>query len=148
MGIKIRNPYYFIAGILAILFAVTHAWNGQSVELPKLDIEAVSVDTRIVFTYVWHIITAENLIFGLAFLMMSIVREPLKVNFAAGMFASILLVRLLVILGVTTILDASALGSTLLDSIAIVIYLGLLLLGIKMRNKPIGGNPSQSGRGL
>lgn len=136
MAIRIRNPYYFIAGILAVLFAVTHAWNGQSVELPKLDMESVTVETRIVFTYVWHIITAENLIFGLAFLLMSIVREPAKMQFAAGMIASILLIRLLVILGVTILLDASAFGGTLLDSIAIVIYLGLLLLGIKRRSTP------------
>jgi hypothetical protein len=142
MAIRIRNPYYCIAGILAILFAVTHAWNGQSVELPKLDMDAVSLQTRIVFTYVWHIITAENLIFGIAFLMMSMVREPSKVRFAAWVIASILLVRLLVILGVTIILDASALGGTLLDSMAIIIYMILLLMGIKRR-----GNPPQSGRG-
>lgn len=143
MAMRIRNPYYFIAGILAILFAVTHVWNGQSVMLPKLDIEAVSVDTRIVFTYVWHIITAENLIFGISLLMMSIVREPSKVSFAAWIMVSILLMRLLVILGVTTILDAAALGSTLIDSIAIVIYIGLLILGIKLRSRP-----PQPGRGL
>lgn len=134
MAIKIRNPYYCIAGILAVLFAATHAWNGQSVELPKLDMESVAVETRIVFTYVWHIITVENLIFGVAFLMMSLVREPSKVNFAAGMVLSILLVRLLVILGVTLVLDASALGGTLLDSVAIIIYMGLIVLGIKRRD--------------
>lgn len=143
MGMRIRNPYYFIAGILGILFAATHVWNGQSVMLPKLDIEAVSADTRIVFTYVWHIITAENLIFGIAFLMMSIVREPSKVSFAAWIMVSILLMRLLVILGVTTILDAAALGGALIDSIAIVIYIGLLILGIKLRSRP-----PRSGRGV
>lgn len=44
---------------MAMLFAVTHAWNGQSVVLPKLDVNATSMDTQTVFTYVWHIITAE-----------------------------------------------------------------------------------------
>lgn len=136
MAIKIRNPYYCIAGILAVLFAVTHAWNGQSVELPKLDMEPVTVETRIVFTYVWHIITVENLVFGIAFLLMSIVRETSKVNFAAGMILSILLVRLVVILGVTLTLDASAFNGALLDSVAIVIYMGLILLGIKRRSAP------------
>lgn len=136
MAIKIRNPYYFIAGILAVVFAVTHAWNGQSVELPKLDMESVTVETRIVFTYVWHIITVENLVFGIAFLLMSIVWETSKVNFAAGMILSILLLRLLVILGVTLTLDASAFNGALLDSVAIVIYMGLILLGIKRRSAP------------
>jgi hypothetical protein len=140
MAMRIRNPYYCIAGVLAVLFAVTHAWNGQSVELPKLEMDAVSLQTRIVFTYVWHIITMENLIFGVAFLLMSMVREPAKVRFAAWVITAILLFRLLVIFGVTILLDASALGGTLLDSIAIIIYIGLLLLGIKRR-----GTPPQSG---
>lgn len=30
MDIRIKNYYCLIAGILAILFAVTHAWNEQS----------------------------------------------------------------------------------------------------------------------
>ncbi|MNO07521.1 hypothetical protein D3C81_2297480 [compost metagenome] len=51
------------------------------------------------------------------------------------MIVSILLVRLIVILGVTTVLDASALAGTFIDSIAIVIYIALIILGIRMRNR-------------
>lgn len=135
MSIRIKNPYYFIAGILAVLFAATHAWNGQSAVLPKLDIETVSVDTQIVFTYVWHIITVENLVFGMVFMILSIQSTPSKGRLAALMIVSILLVRLIVILGVTTVLDPSALTGTFIDSIAIVIYIALISLGIKMRNR-------------
>ncbi|MDF2921619.1 MAG: hypothetical protein K0R57_533 [Paenibacillaceae bacterium] len=148
MTVKIKNGYYLVAGILAILFAYTHAWNGHAAVLPKLDIEAVSLDTQIVFTYVWHIITAENLIFGIVFIMMSFQSTPAKVRFTAWMIVSILLIRLTVILGVTTVLDASALTSTLVDSIAIVIYIVLIILGIRMKNRPFGGTPPQSAAGL
>ncbi|MEH7126299.1 hypothetical protein V7127_24115 [Bacillus sp. JJ1773] len=137
--IKVRNFYYLIVGVLAILFAVTHAWNGQSAVLPKLDIRAMSMDTRTVFTYVWHIITAENLVFGIAFIFMSLQNDRSKVRFAAWMIVAILIVRLIVILGVTALLDVSSLTDTIIDSIAIVIYVALIILGTAMNKKQSGG---------
>ncbi|GHI00044.1 hypothetical protein [Neobacillus kokaensis] len=136
---KVKNFYYLIAGVLAILFAVTHVWNGQSAVLPTLDISAISMDTRTVFTYVWHIITAENLVFGIAFIFMSFQSERSKIRFAAWMITSILIVRLMVILGVTALLDVSALTDTFLDSVAIVIYVALIILGTTMKKKQSGG---------
>ncbi|WP_083849023.1 hypothetical protein [Bacillus timonensis] len=135
MNIKVRNLYYLIAGILAILFALTHAWNGQSTVLPKLNMEAVSVGTQTVFTYVWHIITVENLVFGIAFIIMSFHADQSKIRFSAWLIVIILIVRLLVILGVTASFEVSVLQDTLIDSIAIVIYVALIILGIRMKKK-------------
>ncbi len=139
INIKVRNFYYLIVGVLAILFAVTHAWNGQYVVLVTNDIMAMSMDNRTVLTYVWHIITAENLVFGIAFIFMSFQSEQSKVRFTAWMIVTILVVRLMVILGVTAILDVSALTDTLLDSIAIVIYVALIILGTTKKNKQSAG---------
>lgn len=136
--IKVRNFYYLIAGVLAMLFAVTHAWNGQSAVLPMLDITTMSMDTRTLFTYVWHIISAENLIFGIAFIFMSFQSEQSKVRFAARMIAAILIVRLMVIIGVTTLLDVSGLTDTFIDSIAIVIYVVLIIIGTTIKKKQSG----------
>ena len=136
VNIKVRNYYYLIAGVLAILFAVTHAWNGHTAVLPMLNIEEMSVSTRTVFTYVWHIITVENLVFGIAFIFMSLQAEQSKIRFAAWLIVAILIVRLLVILGVTAMLDVSGLTDTLIDSIAIVIYVTLIILGTRMKDKP------------
>lgn len=135
INIKVRNFYYLIAGVLAVLFAVTHAWNGQSAVFPTLDNGEMPMDIRIVFTYVWHIITVENLVFGIAFIFMSFQSERSKINFAAWMIVAILIVRLIVILGVTALLDVSALTNTLIDSIAIVIYVALIILGTTRKTK-------------
>ena len=135
INIKVRNFYYLIVGILSILFAVTHAWNGQYVVLATKDIMEMSMDTRTIFTYVWHIITVENLVFGIAFIFMSFQSEQSKVRFAAWMIVAILVVRLMVILGVTAIIDVSALMDTLIDSIAIVIYVALIILGTTRKKK-------------
>ncbi|MBB3129275.1 putative membrane protein [Paenibacillus rhizosphaerae] len=139
MGIKVSNFYFLIAGILAVLFAATHAWNGQSAVLPALQVNAISTDTRTVFMYVWHIITAENLVFGVVFILMSFQGDRSKVRFAAWMIVSLLIVRLMVILGVTAIQDASALTDSLIDSIAIVIYVAFILLGIRRKPKKLLG---------
>lgn len=143
VNIKVRNFYYLTAGVLAVLFAVTHAWNGQSTALPMLDIEAISVGTRTVFTYVWHVITAENLVFGLAFIFMSFQNERSKIRFAAWMIAAILIVRLMVILGVTALIDTSGLTDTLIDSIAIAIYVALIMLGTRMKKNQYEGQQPQ-----
>ncbi|WP_314586853.1 hypothetical protein [Paenibacillus terrigena] len=147
MTIKVRNYYYLIAGVLAVLFAFTHAWNGQSAVLPTLDISLISVDTQTVFTYVWHIITAENLVFGIAFIFMSFQSKQSKIRFAAWMIATILIVRLMVILGVTAVVDVSGLMNTFIDSIAIVIYVAIIMLGTRIEKKQYRGQPQKSSIG-
>lgn len=52
MDIRIKNYYCLIVGVLAILFAFTHTWNGQSAVLPTLLVNDIALDTRITFTYV------------------------------------------------------------------------------------------------
>ena len=137
MNIKVRNLYYLIAGVLAILFAFTHAWNGHSAVLPELDVEIISIGTQTIFTYVWHIITVENLIFGIAFIFMSFQTDQSKTRFSAWLIVAILSVRLMVILGVTAIFDVSGLKDTLIDSIAILIYITLIILGTRMKKKQL-----------
>ncbi|MFS0724642.1 hypothetical protein [Paenibacillus sp. 1P07SE] len=130
---NIRNGYYLAAGMLALLFAFTHAWNGHATVLTSLHIGELTIDTRTIFTYVWHIITVENLVFGIAFILMSLYRDPSKVRFVAWLIVILLIARLLVILGVTVWFDAAAFTDTLVDSAAIIIYAILILLGA--RNK-------------
>ncbi|WP_193556374.1 hypothetical protein [Paenibacillus lutimineralis] len=132
MNIKVRNVYFLIAGVLAMLFAFTHAWNGQSAVLPTLLVSSISMDNRIVFSYVWHIITAENLVFAIAFILMSLQNDRLKIQSVAWTIVSLLIVRMMVILGITAFYDVAALTNTLIDSIGIVIYVVLIILGIRM----------------
>lgn len=134
----IKNYYYLVAGILAILFSITHAWNGQSIVLPSLNVDTITADTKTTFFYVWHIITAENMLFGFSFLFMSVHKDLSKVRFAAWMIAILMIVRLIVIFGGTLFYNASALKNTLIDSIAIVIYVSLIVLGIRVKDKQIG----------
>jgi hypothetical protein len=134
----IKNYYYFIAGILAFIFAITHAWNGQAVVLPSLNIETITTETKTTFFYVWHIITAENLLIGLAFLFMSFHKDLSKVRYAAWIIVLLMIVRWIVIVGGTLFYNDSGLKNTLMDSIAIVIYVSLILLGTRVKDKRMG----------
>ena len=97
----IKNYYYLIAGIIMIFSAITHAWNGQLATLPMLNVEDVDIHARTIFFYVWHIITAENLIFGVAFLLMTFYNDLSKVRFAAWMVGIVMISRWIVIFGST-----------------------------------------------
>ena len=77
--------------------------------------------------YVWHIITAENLILGIGFIFMAFQTDQSKNRFVAWLITAILIVRLIVILGVTALIDVSGLTDTLIDSIAIVIYMAIII---------------------
>jgi len=131
----IKNYYYFIVGVLAILFAFTHAGNGQTAVLPKLDVDTIDVNTRTVFFYVWHIITIENLIFGGAFLVMSIYKDLSKVRFAAWMIGIIMIARWLVIFGSTLSKNKMAISEIMTDTIAIFIVIGLIILGTRVKDR-------------
>jgi hypothetical protein len=130
----IKNYYYFVAGLLAILFAFTHAWNGQAVVLPLLDIPTIMTETRTSFIYIWHIITAENLVFGIAFLIMSQYKDLSKVRFTALVIAAMLIMRLIIINVTTLIYNPVSVNSTMIDSIAIIVYVALIILGTGANN--------------
>ena len=130
----IKNYYYLISGILAILFSISHAWNGQTIVLPTLNVDTITTDTKTIFFYVWHIITAENTLFGAAFLFMSFHKDLSKVRFTAWLIALLMIVRLIVIVGGTLLYNASGLKNTWVDSLAIIIYVALILLGIRVKD--------------
>lgn len=133
----IKNYYYLVAGILAIIFSVTHALNGLNTVLPSLNVNSITVETKTIFFYVWHIITAENMLFGIAFLFMSFHKNLSKVRYAASIIAILMIIRWIVIFGGTLLYDAAGLKNILIDSIAIIIYVSVILLGTKVKDKQV-----------
>ena len=131
----IRNYYYLIAGILSILFSFTHAWNGQTNFLPVINVSDFDLTTQTTLFYIWHILTAENLIFGIAFLVMSIYKDLTKVKFTAWMIAFIMITRWVVIFGSTLFKNKNGVADTLTDSIAIIIFVGIIILGTRKKLK-------------
>ena len=131
----IKNYYYLILGILTILFSVTHAINGQATVLPVIDSSSVDLATKTTVFYVWHIITVENLIFGIAFILMSLVRDYSKVRFTAWLLAVIMVARWGVIFGSVVYKNPASLTDNLVDLIVIILYVILIVLGTRKKEK-------------
>lgn len=133
----IKNYYYFLAGILAIIFGVAHVWNGQNVILQTLNVYPSVTDTKTMFLYVWHIISAENLLFGIGFLAMSVRKDLSKVRFTAWMIIYIMIARWIVIVGSVLIYNAEGFNSTWTESIAFTIFISIIILGTGVKDKAI-----------
>lgn len=137
MKMRKINYYYLVAGLLAILFSVTHEFNGHHTTLPALYYGKLDINAIITFRYIWHIITAENFIFGIALIAMAFHKEIKNVRFTAWLICAILITRLFVIVGTTLIMTGGQLGHLLIDIIAIIVYVSIIRLGTKTKNEHI-----------
>lgn len=133
--LAIKNYYYLIVGILSILFSFTHAWNGQTAVLPIINASNVDLATKTTSFYVWHILTVENFIFGVSFLVMAFYKDSSKVKFTAWFIAVIMIARWGVIFGSTLFKNINGLADTLIDLIVIIIYVGLIILGTRKKDE-------------
>jgi hypothetical protein len=121
----IRNYYYLIVGFFSILFSFTHAFNGKTNVLPLVNASSIDLSVKTIIFYVWHILTAE----------MAFYKDLSKVKFAAWFIAVIMISRWGVIFGSTLFSNKNALTDTLLDLIVIIIYIGLIILGTRVKDK-------------
>ena len=124
-----KNYYFLVAGIVFLVSAVTHALNGNLTLLAEMGGTSMEASSQTIFRYVWHIITAENLIFGVALLLMAFAKDQVKIRFTVWLIATVLLTRWLVILLFTLAYDPSVLTGSLVDGVVIVLLVVVLLLG-------------------
>ena len=131
----VRNYFYLIVGLLCVLFAVTHTLNGLATTLPILDNAEIDNNTKVAFTYVWHIIGIENLVFGIALLIMAFWKNTSKVKFTAWLIIVILMMRWMVITFFTLLNNYGSVKQLIPDTIAIFVVIILLLIGTKVKDR-------------
>ena len=131
----VKNYFYLVLGLLCVLSAVTHTLNGLGTALPVLDSATIDGSTRTVFTYVWHIIGIENLVLGIALIIMAIQKNLEKVKFTAWVIIVILIMRWVIITFFTFLNGESNIMDLLPDTLAILISVVLLFLGTRVKNK-------------
>lgn len=131
----VKNYFYLIVGVLCILFAVTHTVNGVTTTLAALDNTVMADKFKTTFTYVWHIIGIENLVLGIALIIMAFQKNLSKVRFATWIIISILALRWIVISSFTLISSNGGIMQIIPDTIAIFVVMILLILGTRVRDK-------------
>lgn len=131
----VRNYYYLIVGLLCVLFAITHTLNGITTTLPILDNSEIENNTKIVFTYVWHIIGIENFVLGIFLLIMAFMKNASKVKFTSWLIIAILSMRWIVITYFTLLNSLSSIKQLIPDTVAIFVIIILLFLGTKVKDR-------------
>jgi len=131
----VKNYFYLIVGVLCILFAVTHTVNGVTTTLEALDNSVVGDNVKVAFTYVWHIIGIENLVFGIALIIMAFQKSLSKVRFVAWLIITILALRWIVILSFTLMNTSTEIMQIIPDTVAIFVVITLMVLGSRVRDK-------------
>jgi len=130
----VKNHFYFIVGILCILFAGTQTWNGLQIMLPVLHVSNIDSSTITVFTYQWYIIIAENIVFGIALVIMAFQKNMAKIKIAAWVIVACLLVRGVATVLITVLLGVDNVTNLLTSTIAIFALAILLLLGMRVKD--------------
>lgn len=88
----IRNYFYLVVGVFCLLSAVTHEINGFATVIPALSNTNIDTESRVTFNYLWHIIATENVVMGIALVLMA-----LRKNDNAGKFIALFVMALLVV---------------------------------------------------
>jgi len=99
--------------------------------LPVTKASNIDLAGKTTIFHIWQIITAENLIFGVAFIVMAVYKDAEKVKFTALLIAVIMVARLAVILGSTLFRNENGVADTLTESIVILVLVGLIILGTR-----------------
>ncbi|GET24064.1 hypothetical protein [Prolixibacter sp. NT017] len=87
------------------------------------------------FTYVWHTIGIENLVFGIALLIMAFQQNLLKVKFTAWLIIAVLTMRWIVISYITVMSSKGNCTLLIPDAITIFVVIILLLPGTKVKEQ-------------
>ena len=128
----VKNYFYLFAGLLSVLFAITHTLYGLGTALPILETAMIDSSTKTIFLYEWHIIGVENLVFGIALIVMAFQKSLEKLKFTAWVIIVILILRWIIIAFFTVSSDNDNIMNMLSDTLAIFMIIVLLLLGVRV----------------
>ena len=131
----IRNYFYLIVGLVCLLSAVTHTLNGLETAIASLNHSTMDAHNKVVFTYVWHIIGAENVVFGIALLITAFYKNTTGGKYIAGFIMAMLVVRWLAILSFSLLNNIENITTLIPETIIIWVVIILLWFGIKRSNK-------------
>ena len=133
---KVKNWFYLTVGVFSVVSAVTHTLHGLQTSLDVLANSGLDTNTKTVFTYVWHIIGIENLIIGIALVIMAFYKNIKLVKLTAWVFIIILIARWMVIFLSTLVFNNwNNVIEVITDSIAMLIVSILLIIGTQMKTK-------------
>ena len=133
-----KNVFYLIAGLLLVVLAVTHTLFGLETALPILHGSDIDISTTTIFTFQLYMIGAQDLLYGIAAIIMAFQKDMTKVKFVVWLLIAIFIVRW-AIMALVTVVYGNIGMDLLTSSIAFLIVIILLLLGVMCKRKTAKG---------
>ena len=124
----IRNYFYLVVGVLCLLSAVTHEMNGFATT-------NIDAESRVTFNYLWHIIATENIIMGIALVLIALRKNDNAGKYIAQFVMALLAVRWASIAFSTLTSDGGNLTKILPESIIMWVLIFLLWLGTRKKEE-------------
>ncbi|GJH41331.1 hypothetical protein RCZ04_18810 [Capnocytophaga sp. HP1101] len=131
----IRNYCYLIVGALCLLSAVTHEMNGFTAVFPALSNTSIDAQSWVTFNYLWHIIATENVVMGVALVLIALRKNDTASKYIAQFVMALLVVRWLSIAFSTLSDSLSNVTKILPESIIMWLLVLLLWLGVRKKEK-------------
>ena len=131
----IRNYFYLVAGVLCLLSAVTHEMNGFTTLFPALSNTNIDAESKVTFNYLWHIIATENVVMGIALVLIALRKNDNAGKYIAQFVMALLAVCWASIAFSTLTSDGGNLTKILPESIIIWVLILLLWLGTRRKEK-------------
>lgn len=130
----IRNYFYLIVGVLCLLSAVTHEMNGFTTLFPALSNTNIDAESKVTFNYLWHIIATENVVMGIALVLIALRKNDNAGKYIAQFVMALLAVRWASIAFSTLTSDGGNFTKILPESIIIWVLI-LLWLGTRKKEE-------------
>ena len=89
----IHNYFYLVVGVFCLLSAVTHEMNGFATVFPTLSNTNIDAESRVTFNYLWHIIATENIVMGVALVLIALCKNDNAGKYIAQFVMALLAVR-------------------------------------------------------
>ena len=129
----IRNYFYLVVGVFCLLSAVTHEMNGFTTLFPALSNTNIDAESRVTFNYLWHIIATENVVMGIALVLMALRKNDNAGKYIAQFVMALLAVRWASIAFSTLTSDGGNLTKILPESI--IMWLLIFLFVVRYKKK-------------
>ena len=131
----IRNYFYLVVGVLCLLSAVTHEMNGFTTLFPALSNTNIDAESKVTFNYLWHIIATENVVMGIALVLIALRKNDNAAKYIAQFVMALLVVRWASITFSTLTADWANFTKILPESIIMWVLILVLWLGTRKKEE-------------
>lgn len=134
-SLKVHNYYYLAAAVLSVLAALGHAIYTHQLVLPQLEasnLDRFGQDSNFMS---WHLSTSTSIVSAIGLFIMTVYRNRQATIPLVALVVGINAGRYLIFLGMTFFRNGELFRDALPNTLFMLVYLGVMLLGIRYEKR-------------